>query len=98
MRTFGRVFAVAALAAAACLPACQTSSNSSGGDKPYVAFISNNPFEFWIIAKKGTEAAAKEFDVRVDFMMPQNNNSATQRQFIEDLQNKGVKAIAISPN
>src|SRR5262245_20681882 len=100
MRTIGRIFGVLGLAAlAVILPACnKDSSGGAGGDKPYVAFISNNPHEFWSIARKGTEAAAKEFNVKVEFMMPPSGTIDEQRRFIEDLQNKGVKAIAISPN
>jgi len=94
MRTMTRAFLVALIAiSAALLPAC-----NKGSGKPLVAFISNNAHEFWSIAKKGTEAAAKQFDVEVEFKMPPNGTSEDQRRFIEDLQNKGVKAIAISPN
>jgi ribose transport system substrate-binding protein len=71
---------------------------SDTGKKTRVAFISNNPFEFWTIARRGTEKAAKEFDVEVDFMMPARGTAAEQRQIIEDLVAKGIKGIAISPN
>jgi ribose transport system substrate-binding protein len=75
-------------------PGCQ---NKSGRTK--VAFISNNEHEFWQIAKKGTEDAAKEVDVDVEFKMPSGGGSAEQqRRFIEDLLSKGCKGIAISPN
>lgn len=79
------------------LPAC----NNTGGDsgKPLVAFISNNEHEFWTIAQRGAEAAATEFNVRVEFKKPSGGGSSEQqRRFIEDLRVKGVKAIAISPN
>src|SRR5436190_21108366 len=100
MRIIGRVLGVLALGAvAAILPACNTDRGwNTDTSKPYVAFISNNPHEFWSIARKGTEAAAKEFNVKVEFMMPPSGTIDEQRRFIEDLQNKGVKAIAISPN
>ena len=54
----GRILAVAVFAAAiaAIIPACNKSSSSG---KPLVAFISNNSFEFWTIAEKGTQAAAR---------------------------------------
>jgi len=102
MRTIGRVCGMLSLIAlAAILPACNSSSSSGGGGtsggKPYVAFISNNAHEFWTIARKGTEAAAKEFNVDVEFRMP-NEGVAGQHRIIEDLQSKGVQAIAISPN
>jgi ribose transport system substrate-binding protein len=62
-----------------------------------VAFVTNNPFEFWTIARRGTEKAAAEFNVNVEFHMPARGTAAEQRQIIEDLLIKGVKAIAISP-
>ena len=65
--------------------------------KPTVAFVSNNAFEFWVIARRGTEKAQKEFDVNVDFQMPPQGTAPEQRQIIEDLLTKGVKGIAVSP-
>lgn len=70
----------------------------SAGDGATVAFISNNPFEFWTIARRGTEKAAKEFNVTCEFHMPAQGTPAEQRQIIEDLLSKGVQGIAISPN
>ena len=76
------------------LPGCRSKSG-----RIKVAFISNNEHEFWQIAKRGTEAAAKEADVDVEFKMPSGGGSAEQqRRFIEDLLSKGCKGIAISPN
>jgi ribose transport system substrate-binding protein len=102
MRTFGRVFGVLSLIAlAAVMPACNSSSSSGGGKggaKPYVAFVSNNAEEFWTYARRGTEAAAKEFNVEVEFRSPSTGDVATQHEIIEDLQSKGVQAIAVSPN
>ena len=78
----------------AAMPACGGKSN-----KLKVAFISNNAFEFWKIAQRGTEAAADELgDVQVEFKMPPNGTVEDQRKFIQDLLAKGVKAIAVSPN
>jgi ribose transport system substrate-binding protein len=79
----------------AALPAC----SGKKSNKLKVAFISNNAYEFWTFAKRGTEAAADEFgDVEVEFKMPPEGTVQEQRRFIEDLQAKGVKAIAVSPN
>lgn len=81
--------------------------NKQGGDpnkpahdpsKPTVAFISNNSSEFWTIAERGTEKAAKEFGVNVEFKRPAQGTSENQRRFIEDLRAKGIKGFAISPN
>ncbi len=77
---------------------CSGADSVSVSDRPDVAFISNNAHEFWSIAKKGTEAAAKETNLKVTFLMPPQGTSEEQRRFIEDLMNKGVRAIAISPN
>lgn len=67
-------------------------------DEISVAFVSNNPFEFWTIARRGTEKAAEEFNVTVEFRMPANGTAAEQREIVEDLVTKNVKGIAISPN
>jgi ribose transport system substrate-binding protein len=75
------------------LPACELGSN-----RLKVAFISNNPHEFWTIARNGTAEAAAKFDVDVEFYMPANGTAAEQHRIIEDLVAKGVKGIAISPN
>ncbi|HQU43411.1 MAG TPA: sugar-binding protein, partial [Pirellulales bacterium] len=64
---------------------------------PTVAFVTNNPYEFWTIAKKGTEKAAKELNVTVEFRMPPQGSAAEQRQIVEDLLVQGVQGIAISP-
>jgi ribose transport system substrate-binding protein len=94
-----RVFAWAGCALAlAVVAACNRSPNPASAGRPTVAFISNNPYEFWKIAEKGTEKAAKEFDVNVEFKMPAEGAGApAQRRFIEDLMTKGVRGIAISP-
>ncbi len=88
------------------LPAC---GNREKGPKAApnavkVAFISNNPYEFWTIARRGAEQAVKELqekdkiDVDLEFHMPARGTAAEQRQIIEDLLTKGVKGIAISVN
>lgn len=71
--------------------------SNNNAAKPTVAFVSNNPFEFWAIARKGTEKAAQDFKVNVVFRMPSQGSGTEQRQIIEDLLVQGVKGIAISP-
>jgi ribose transport system substrate-binding protein len=66
--------------------------------KTRVAFISNNPHQFWIFAQRGSEQAAKEEDIEAEFKMPPKGNAEEQRQFIEDLLVRGIQGIAISPN
>jgi ribose transport system substrate-binding protein len=73
------------------------------GDKPSggefkVAFVSNNAEEFWKIAERGCEKAARDFNVEVEFRMPANGTADEQRAILEDLLTKGVKGIAVSPN
>ena len=75
------------------LPGCM-----DGSRKLTLAFISNNPHEFWTIARRGTEAAAKTFDINVEFYMPAYGTASEQHRIVEDLVVKGVKGIAISPN
>src|SRR5262249_47771737 len=63
------------------------------------AFITNNDHDFWLIAEKGTQQAARELDVDVEFKMPIGGGTPEEQQrLIEDLLNKGVKGVAISPN
>jgi ribose transport system substrate-binding protein len=97
MRTSLRLAGVLALATAlAAMPACNRGPGSSG--KPLVAFVSNNSEEFWTIAKRGTEAGARDFDVEVEFRTPSTGDVGPQHEIIEDLQTKGVQALAVSPN
>src|SRR5262249_6403065 len=84
----------AGFVAALTLSACDLNSG-----RLKVAFLSNNPHEFWTIARNGTRKAANEFkDVDVEFYMPANGTAAEQHRIIEDLVAKGVKGMAISPN
>ena len=96
-----RIGSVAVVVASAvmgvALSGCGSARPAESG-KPVVAFVTNNPYEFWTIARRGTEKAAKEFDVKVDFQMPPRGTAAEQRSIVEDLLAKGVKGIAISPN
>lgn len=82
------------------LPGCGGGNSNQGTSKTTrVAFISNNTHEFWKIAQRGTEKAAAELNVDVEFKMPPGGGSPEdQRRFIEDLITKGVQGIAISPN
>jgi ribose transport system substrate-binding protein len=78
----------------ASVPACKRDSG-----KTTVAFITNNSYDFWKIAERGTEKAAEEFNVEVDFRMPSGGGTSDeQRRIVEALLAKGVKGIAISPN
>lgn len=73
------------------LPAC-----NRGPAKPKVAFVTNNPEEFWSIAEAGTKKGAAEFDVDVLFKRPSENDTGQQKEIIDALLAQNVKAIAIS--
>ena len=64
-----------------------------------LAFVTNNPSDYWKICNSGVTAAAKDLgDVNVQFVEPGDNSGATQKQDVNDLLTKGVKGIAISPS
>ncbi|RYX82597.1 ABC transporter substrate-binding protein [bacterium] len=62
-----------------------------------LAFVTNNPADFWMVARKGVEKAEKELGIKVDYQMPSNGTAAEQTQIVNDLLAKGVDGIAISP-
>lgn len=73
-------------------------TGAGGGDKTQLAFVTNNPSDYWTICQRGTEAAAKDLGgVSVQFVMPDDGTAAKQKQQVDDLLSKGVKGIAISP-
>ena len=82
-----------------CQPSGSSTNKEGGaGTKHKLAFVTNNPSEFWTIARKGTEKAAKEIpDIQVEFRIPAGGTAAEQQSIIDDLLANGVKGIAISP-
>ena len=84
---------------AACQPSPSGTNTAGGpGTKHKLAFVTNNPSEFWTIARKGTEKAAKEIpNIEVEFRIPAGGTAAEQQSIIDDLLANGVKGIAISP-
>jgi ribose transport system substrate-binding protein len=64
--------------------------------RPAVAFVSNNPEDFWNIAEAGAKKAADEFDVRLLFRKPPRNAEADQQNTINQVLNQNAKAIAVS--
>ncbi len=63
-----------------------------------VAFVTNNPADFWTIARRGTEKADGELaNVEVEFRIPSDGTAAEQKRIVDDLLAKGVDGIAISP-
>ena len=84
-----------------CQPAA-TPTNVNGGGAPggkhKLAFVTNNASDFWVIARKGTEKAAKELpNVEVQFTIPSEGTAADQQRLVDDLLARGVHGIAISP-
>lgn len=66
--------------------------------KTPLAFVTNNPSDYWKICRKGTEAAAKHLGtVTVQFVMPPDGTAASQKSEIDDLLAAGIKGIAVSP-
>ena len=75
-----------------------TTQPTASGGQTLLAFVTNNPSDYWTICRKGTDAAAKGLPgVNVQFVMPDDGTAAKQRQDVDDLLAKGVKGIAISP-
>jgi ribose transport system substrate-binding protein len=87
---------VAVLLAGALLPISGCGKAEPG--KIRVAFVSNNAHEFWTYAERGSEKAARDFDVEVLFRRPPNGTPQEQQDEVKNLLLKGVKGIAVSPN
>jgi len=87
---------LSALVFASCNP--QKTGTGANGGKHKLAFVTNNASDFWTIARKGTEKAAKEIpDIDVEFRITSDGTAAEQQRVVDDLLAKGVNGIAISP-
>src|ERR1044072_404615 len=83
-----------------CQPNNSGTNSATGGasSKHKLAFVTNNASDFWIIARKGTEKAAKEIPgIEVEFRIPADGTAAEQQRQVDDLLAKGIHGIAISP-
>lgn len=91
--------AVCALILSGCQPSPNPTNNSGNTSGPHkLAFVPNNASDFWIIARKGTEKAAKEIPgISVEFRIPADGTAAEQQRIVDDLLAKGIHGIAISP-
>jgi ribose transport system substrate-binding protein len=97
VRLVSAIFCILAcvLVCASCKP--RTGGGGTGG-KHKLAFVTNNASDFWTIARKGTEKAAKEIpDIDVEFRITSDGTAAQQRSVVDDLLAKGINGIAISP-
>ncbi len=63
-----------------------------------LAFVTNNPSDFWKIAEAGVRKAEQEFDVECEIQMPPNGTADDQQRIVEALMAKGISGMAISPN
>ncbi len=98
-RYFPTLFlAVFALASLSCNNAGSGGTTTTGGGKKTrLAFVTNNPSDFWTIARKGVEKAAAELpNAEVEFKINEGT-AADQTRLVDDLVAKGVDGIAISP-
>jgi ribose transport system substrate-binding protein len=62
-----------------------------------LAFVTNNPSDYWTVARKGVEKAERELGIKVNYQIPAGGTAAEQTTIINDLLAKGTKGIAISP-
>lgn len=72
-------------------------AESADGERPTVAFVTNQIADFWNIAQAGCLDAQKDFDVNVEVKMPVEATAVEQQRIIEDLLTSGIKGLAISP-
>lgn len=84
---------------AACQPSPSGTNNPGGAGTPHkLAFVTNNPSDFWVLARKGTEKAAREIPgIEVEFKIPADGTAAEQQRIVDDLLARGIHGIAISP-
>jgi ribose transport system substrate-binding protein len=61
-----------------------------------LAFVTNNPSQFWKLAHAGIKKYEKETKVQVDLKMPPNGTPEDQNQILQNLANQGYDAIAVS--
>ena len=87
------------LMSALTLGGCAGQGEQGTGEKRLrLAFVTNNPSDYWTIARRGTEKADLELaNVEVEFKMPPDGTAAEQRRIVDDLLAKGIDGIAISP-
>ncbi|MES1204351.1 MAG: sugar-binding protein [Pseudomonadota bacterium] len=88
------MLALAFLAAASC------NRNKGGGAGTAklvkLAFVTNNPSEFWKIATAGIHKYEAEGKVQVDIKMPPNGTPEDQNQIMQNLVSQGYDALAVS--
>ncbi len=78
--------------------ACHRSSGGGGAEPKLVklAFVTNNPSEFWKIAGAGIHKYEREGKVQVDLKYPSTGTAESQNQILQDLASQGYAGIAVS--
>ena len=73
-------------------------SAAAGGKSLKLAFVTNGTSDYWTVASKGVEKAESELpNVKVEVQLPGQGTAAEQTQLVNDLLNKGIDGMAISP-
>ena len=76
---------------------CNRKSGGSGEAKLVkLAFVTNNPSEFWKIAAAGIHKYEQETKVQVDVKMPPSGTTDEQNQILQNLASQGYDALALS--
>ncbi|MCA9298420.1 MAG: sugar-binding protein [Phycisphaerales bacterium] len=70
-------------------------TETTGGDTPEYAFVTNGVANFWTIASKGVDKAKKDLGVRAEVYMP-SEGITQQKQILEDLLTRGVDGVAVT--
>ncbi|MBI4586890.1 MAG: sugar-binding protein [Planctomycetes bacterium] len=82
---------------AACTPGGGSSSGGGGASGNFrLAFVTNNPSDFWKIAEAGVNKAKAEHGVHCEMKHPANGTAAEQKAIVEDLIARRFDGIAIS--
>lgn len=97
------LFSVLLLSITACNKPADTAAPQATGDaqpatgkKKKVAYVTNGVDPFWNPAALGAQAAAREFGVDCEVLMPPKG-AVDQKRMVEGLLARGVDGIAISP-
>ena len=76
----------------------QASDPGPSHPKSRLAFVTNNPSDYWLLTRRGVEAAEKELPtVEVQFVMPSDGTAAAQQAEVDDLLAQGAEGVTICP-
>ncbi|GAC1351437.1 MAG: sugar-binding protein [Polyangiales bacterium] len=75
---------------------CKKKSEQASDKVVKLAFVTNNPSQFWKIASAGIHQYEKEAKVQVDIKMPPNGTPEDQNQILENLASQHYDAVAVS--